>query len=793
MIGKTLSHYKILEQIGAGGMGVVYRAHDERLGRDVALKLLLADALGSESARRALENEARTASALNHPNICTIHDVGQAEGQFFVAMEYVEGKPLAQLIPAGGLPEEQVMRYGMQIADALTHAEHRGIVHRDLKSANVVVTPEGRAKVLDFGLAQRVRKEELEEVTRSKVSIEASRGIAGTLAYMAPETLRGETADARSDIWALGVVLHEMAAGELPFQGVTGFELSSAILREPPRALPARVPAGHRGVIQRCLVKDPAQRYQRAGEVKAALEAIGTGASTAHLAAAPALKKHAVVWRNAMFGSAGVLALAALLVAFNVGGLRERLLGHAGPPRIESLAVLPFENLSSDKEQDYFSDGMTDELIGQLQRLGGLKRVSPRSSVMRFKGSHKSLQEIAADLKVDALITGAVLKSGNRIRINVQLISPATEEQLWSFRDEREIRDVLILQNEVTRAIASEIRLKLTTEEQARLASKPPVKPEAYEAYRKGRYHWDKRTEEGTLKAVEQFEQAIKFEPGYALAYAGLANSYNIFPLYAAVAPKDAFPKAKAAATKALEIDATLAEAHTALAWAKLVYDWDWTEAKREFKQALELDPNYELAHFWYGLQLTWGGESDQGLAELKRAQELDPVSLNIGTFIGVNYYLSRQYDSAIVQLKIVRDLDRNVRFPHVWLGLTYVQKGLYQQGISEIDYDVKSSGQRSIALGRLGYAYAKSGQRKPSLAVLEQLNDLAKQKYVPAVDFAIVHLGLRENEQALSWLQKGYEERATEMLFIKVDPRFDPLRSDPRFQALLQRMNFPQ
>ncbi|HEV8384317.1 MAG TPA: serine/threonine-protein kinase, partial [Candidatus Acidoferrales bacterium] len=422
MIGKTLSHYTILEQLGVGGMGVVFRARDERLGRDVALKLLPADALGSESARRALENEARTASSLNHPNICTIHEVGEAGGQVFVAMEYVEGRPLAQWIPAGGLPQEQVLRYGMQIADALAHGEQRGIVHRDLKSANVVVTPEGRAKVLDFGLAQRARKAEVEEVTRSKVSLERAGGIAGTLAYMAPETLRGEPADARSDIWALGVVLYEMAAGALPFRGTTGFDLSAAILREPLLPLPPRVPPALRAVIERCLAKDPAQRYQRAGEVRAALEATESGTRVSAIDVPAPPSRGATFWRSATLAGAGVVALAALLLTFNIAGTRDRLLGRTGaPPKIESIAVLPLENLSGDPNQEYFADGMTEALISNLAQVGALRVIS-RTSVMQYKGTRKPLPQIGKELNVDAVVEGSVQKSGDRVRITAQLI-----------------------------------------------------------------------------------------------------------------------------------------------------------------------------------------------------------------------------------------------------------------------------------------------------------------------------------------------------------------------------------
>ncbi len=455
MIGKPLAHYRILEKIGAGGMGEVYRAHDEQLDRDVALKVLPPTSFADATARARLLREARAAASLNHPHICTIHEVGEANGQAYIAMEFVRGQPLSAQLASGPLAVEEVVRTGLQLADALAHAHERGIVHRDLKSANVMITLGGRAKVLDFGLAKRLSQEELTEATtRSQASLTQPGAVMGTLAYMAPEQLRGQPADARSDVWALGVVLYEMAAGQCPFRGQTGFELSSAILNQPPPPLPGKVPVELKAVIERCLEKEPARRYQRGGEVRAALEAVQLGVVPVWVA-----WRYRLGRRPLLALAASVALLAAVLAVLDVGNLRTRLVG--GAPRIGSLAVLPLENLSGDAEQDYLAAGMHEALITDLAKLSGLERV------------------IARELKVDALITGAVLRAGDRVRITAQLIDPAKEQQLWAERYERELRDVLTLQNEIVAAITRGIRLQLTPQEQARLASARPVNPEA--------------------------------------------------------------------------------------------------------------------------------------------------------------------------------------------------------------------------------------------------------------------------------------------------------------------------
>jgi len=562
--GSKLGPYTILGRLGAGGMGVVYKAQDTKLGRVVVLKFLPEGALADQASRTRLLREAQNASALNHPNIATIYEVGEEGGQVYIAMEFVEGRPLKEMVPRDGMALEPVMRYGIQISAALAHAHERGIVHRDLKTANVVVTAEGQAKVLDFGLAKRVSAGELVEATRSQKSLTEAGAIVGTLPYMAPEMLRGEGTDARTDVWALGVVLYEMVAGALPFRGQTEYELSSAILREPAPPLSARVSAGLRRVIWRCLAKEPSQRYQRANEVRAALEAV-----QAEVSRAPAEPKG-----------------------------RGPAQPEAERVRIRSLAVLPLENLSGNPEEEFFADGMTDALITTLAQISALRIIS-RTSVMRHKGAQKPLRQIARELKVDAVVEGTVVRSGNRVRIAGQLIDARTDTHLWAKKYESDLRDILAVQSDVAQAIAHEIEIKLTAQEQARLAFTRSVDPEGYVAFLKGRYYWYRRTPDALHKALEYLQGAIARDPTYALAHAGLADAYNSlgWDLFAVLPPAEAFPKAKATAEKALELDQNCGEAHAALGWAATGYDWDWGTAEREFRRAVELKPQYGPVH----------------------------------------------------------------------------------------------------------------------------------------------------------------------------------------------------
>jgi TolB-like protein len=488
-----------------------------------------------------------------------------------------------------------------------------------------------------------------------------------------------------------------------------------------------------------------------------------------------------------------VAALMAVLVGLNVGGWRDRLLPKAVAPRIESLAVLPLENISGDKEQEYFADGMTDALIAELGQIGSLRVIS-RTSVMRFKGARPQggLEEIARQLKVDALIEGSVLRSGDRVRVTAQLIGAVPERHLWARSYERDLRDVLTLQSEVARAIANEIKANLTPAVQARLARTHAVNPEAYEAYLRGRYFWNKRTGEGTKKGIEFFGHALEKDPAYALAYTGLADCYYLLADYSFLSPREAFPRGKAAATKALELDETSAEAHTSLAVIKSEYEWDWLGAEREFKRAIELNPNYATAHHWYSDYLGEMGRHEEAIAEIKRAQQLDPLSLIINTVAGVRFHWARRYDEAVEQLRKTLEMDPNFAVAHHWLGQVYEQMGQHESAIAEHQKAIRASGGSSQAVAALGHAYAAAGKRNEALRILADLNERRKTAYVSPYDIAVIHVALGEKDQAFEWLEKAYQERAAPIVVLKVDPRLDPLRSDPRFQGLLRRMNFP-
>jgi TolB-like protein/DNA-binding winged helix-turn-helix (wHTH) protein/Tfp pilus assembly protein PilF len=500
------------------------------------------------------------------------------------------------------------------------------------------------------------------------------------------------------------------------------------------------------------------------------------------------------IGRRAWLAALGLLALVAVLVGLNVGGLRERLLGRAAPGQITSIAVLPLANLSGDPEQDYFVDGMTETLITELSKIRALTVIS-RQSVMQFKGTDKPLPEIARELNVDAVVQGSALHIGERVRITVQLIEAASDRNLWAENYDRELRDILALHSDVARAIASEIRIMLTPEEEARLARTRPVNPEAYEAYLKGRYFWNKRTEEGFKKAIGHFERAIASDPTYALAYSGVADSYILLggADYGALPPHEAIPKARSAALKALGIDSTIAEAHASMGGIKEQFEWDWNGSEREYKRALELNPSYATAHHWYAFLLMQVGQLEEALAEMKRAKELDPLSLIINADLGWAFYLARQYDDAISQLRSTLELDSKFVRARFLLGRVYTAEGMYEKAIPEFQKAVDLSGNSPVYVAGLGYGYAAAGKKSKAIELLNELAERAKQEYVAPYDVALVYVGLDQVDQAFIWLEKAYEVHSDFKDELKLVPILDPLRDDPRFQDLLRRMNFPE
>jgi serine/threonine protein kinase len=792
MIDKILGHYRVLEKIGAGGMGVVYRAHDERLDRDIALKVLPTGALADDSARRRFRKEAQLLAKLTHPNIAMIFDFDTQDGVDFLAMEYVAGQSLAQKLNEGVMTEKEAVKLGAQVAKALEEAHEQGIVHRDLNPRNILVTPKGQAKVLDFGLARLLRAPSATEATQSFAETES---IAGTLPYMAPEQLRGESLDGRTDIYAMGCTFYEMAAGRRPFTEDSAPRLTDEILHQTavsPRALNSRVSSQFETIILKCLEKNPEDRYQSAQELSIDLRRLGTQSSAAAVAVAQTKpsRKQARRLRMAIGAFAGVLSLAALLIALNVGGMRDRLLGKTGAQHIRSLAVLPLENLSHDASQEYFADGMTEQLITDLAQISALKVIS-RTSVMQYKGVHKPLPQIAQELGVDAVVEGSMQRSGDRVRITAQLIDARADQHLWARSYERDLRDVLALQDEVAGAIANELKIELASQGQPRPASRP-VDPQAYEAYLKGRYYSSKRTEKDVKESVGYFQQAIDKDPNYAPAYSGMADAYALLGYRGELPSKEALSRGKAAALKALELDDSLAEAHASLAFIAETLEWDWPTAEREYKRALELNPGYATAHNWYAGYLMYLSRFEEGITEAKRARELDPLSLAINNALGGRLLLAGRETEAVEQIQKTLEMDPNFAPAHNQLGWAYLTQGRHEEAIAEFQKGVALSGSDPDESVDLGYAYAVAGKKDEAKRILATLKKKREHGFVSAASLGIISGALGDKDEAFAWLEKAYEVRDPQLTYLKVGPKFTPLRSDTRYQDLLRRMGLP-
>jgi TolB-like protein/Flp pilus assembly protein TadD/predicted Ser/Thr protein kinase len=806
-VGINLGHYRIAEKIGAGGMGEVYRAHDEHLSRDVAIKVLPSGTLSDQSARRHFRNEALALSKLNHPGIATIYDFDTQDGVDFLVMEYIPGITLSEKLAGRPLAEKEVIALGTQLAEALAAAHAEGVVHRDLKPGNLRVTGDGRLKILDFGLA----KLRLPVVPSAATeSIDQTLAMAGTLPYMAPEQLLGEEADARTDLHAAGAVLYEMATGQRPFGKMESAQLIAAILRQapaPPAQLNPQVPAELERLIGKCLEKEPENRYQSAKELAVDLRRLGTPSSVTaswRVVERPRTR----VRRNVLLGLAGVLVVlmvTALLLGLNaLSGWRERLFGKEAGTGIHSLAVLPLANLSGDPEQEYFADGMTEELITDLSKIGSLKVIS-RTSVMQYKDARKPLREIGRELGVEGVIEGSVRRVGDRVRITAQLIYAPSDTHLWAESYDRDLHDILKLQGEVAQVIANEVNAKVTPQEQARLSGKRPIDPEVYQAYLQGRYYWNKRTEEDIRKAIGYFQQAINKDPNYALAYAGLADSYLVLSLYSSASWQDTYRQAKAAATKALEIDDSLAEAHATLASTRAGEQWDLAGALTELARAIQLNPNYATGHQWYAEYLICWGDAEKAIAEIRRAQELDPLSPVVNSTYGRILLQARRYDGALAQAQKTLQMDANFYPGHQLLAEVYEQRGRFEEAITEGQRAATLAGENAEEAGRrallLRSGYARNGakgywEQRLQLA----MKDARQSKDLPyeladssPYQLAVLNARLGRNEAAVGLLQKAFNEADFGLYYLKTAPALDGLRSDPRVASLMLRIGVTQ
>ncbi len=788
--GTRLGPYEIVARIGAGGMGEVYRARDTRLGRDVAIKVLPAEFAEDAERLRRFQREAQATAALSHPNILDVHDVGMVEGVPYLVEELLEGESLDGRIARGALPAGEALPIAVQIAKGLAAAHEKGVVHRDLKPANVFVTRRGLVKILDFGLAKLVESVPVsaaDTLTHAPTGATEFGRVLGTAAYMAPEQARGQPVDQRADVFSFGVVLYEMLAGERPFRGQTATDTVAAILKEEPPPLPASVSAPLAAVVERCLAKEADRRYQRGSELAAALEAVHADAAPSPW---PSLRR--ALRRHPWIASANAaLALAALALALDVGGVRARLAGGSAAQRFHSLAVLPLANLSGDAGQDFLAAGLHEALITDLAQLGGLKRVIARGSVMRFAKSDVPPHEIAAELGVDALVTGSVLRSGDRVRITAQLVDPATETQLWAERYERDMRDVLALENDVVAAITREIKLKLTPQENVRLATARRVNPEAYEAYLKGRFNYYKLSRDGLDNAERYYLLALEKDRDYAPAHAGLAGVWLARTDTGLVLRSEVMPKAVASALKALELDPNFAEAHVTLANLKVVA-WEWADADREFRRALELNPNAAEARFMYADYLITMGRTAEWAAEVRRSLELDPLNYFWQAFLGWHLVYERRYDEALAVLGKVVQSEPNFSSARLGLWGAYFRKGEDAKALAEAKRFFEILGDREVA-GALESGWPQGGYRGAMKSAGDLLVARYERTYYPAVRVARVLAHAGENDRALEFLEKAYERQETPLYHIGVGWDWDALRADPRFRSLLRRMKLPE
>ncbi|HQR33635.1 MAG TPA: protein kinase [Blastocatellia bacterium] len=779
VIGRTLGHYTIQSKIGAGGMGEVYRAHDTRLDRDVAVKILPEHLAQDAEALRRFEREAKAVAALSHPNILAIHDFGNEQGVSYAVMELLEGETLRARIQRGAIGWREVAEIGVAIAEGLSAAHSKNIIHRDLKPENIFLTTSG-VKILDFGIA-RVKRPVLPDAETLATAIETTKHgvVMGSIGYMSPEQVKGELADAPSDIFSLGCVLYEMLSGQRPFARESTAEVIAAILDAEPPLLTnthGKLPAELSRVIGHCLPKKPDNRYQSARDLSLDLKAMLAGKPvTAQLPWLPARRSRLAI-------RIGVVILAVLLTTMAWLFWWNKPVG-----AIDSLAILPLANASGDPNLEYLSDGITESLINSLSQLPQL-RVMARGTVFSYKGKEVDPRKVGEELKVRAVFTGKMVQRGDTLNIQADLVNAYDGSQIWGDRYTRKLADAQSILEEIARQISEKLRLKLSGAEQQRVTKRQTENPEAYQLYLKGRYYSNQFTTEDLKKGIELMNRAVEADPTYALAHAGLSASYYnasnfIFP------PDEAMPKVKAAAQRAIELDDTIAEAHVSLGLVQERFELNRVEAAKEFKRALELAPNSERAQLYYGLNMIEEGRVDEAIAAMTRARDLDPLTLFNGSTLAWGYYLARRNDEAIAQLQKMIGMEPNFFVARFTLGLAYEQKGMYEQAIAEFNEAQRIDPESWVPSAFLAQVYAIKGNRAEVQRRLEELKRNALQKHVDSYNIGVIHAALGEKDQAFEWLEKAFQAKSEELMFIKVDPRIDSLRSDARYADLLRRL----
>ncbi len=840
--GETVGHYRIISSLGIGGMGQVFLAHDMTLGRKVALKLLPAEFTRNTDRVRRFQQEARAASSLNHPNIITIHEIGRAEDRHFIATEFIDGLTLREYLrepqsrsAAGGkdtgLQLNETLNITMQVADALAAAHAKGIVHRDIKPENIMLVrdshlmqKESFVKVLDFGIAKLT---ELQTTGRggeatTKVLLNTHEGsVIGTASYMSPEQARGESVDARTDVWSLGVVLYEMLANGLPFGGNTTQDVIASILKEDAPPISLEVPDRLRWIVEKALRKDREERYQTIREMFSDLRELqrqeglrkeasgqsvlpesdrGTAGISAEsttkevdgaLSADPARPARSSAEYVAVAVGHHKLAIAILLVMLLLAsaGAAYFLYFAKSAQAIHSVAVLPFTNRGNDPNIEYLADGISGSLTNSLSQLSQLTVIA-QTSTFKYKGKEIDPQEVANALGVQAIVTGRIVRLGDNLQISVELVNARNKTQMWGEQYSRKTADLQAVQGEIARTISEKLRVRLTGTQEQQLTKPATQNPEAYQLYLNGEFHGRKGRIEDERKALDYYNQAIALDPNFALAYVRLAEEYDYFAGSSLYDPKDALPRAKVAVHKALELDETLAQAHTMLGVIK-VEEWDWSGAESEFKRALDLNPNLARAHGVYGSYLTVMGRPTEALAEIKRAQELDPLNMYAKSGEGLALYNAHRFDEAIRQLQHVIELQQDFSFAHYFLGASYAMKGMYQEAIAEYQKFSSLEGEKTENQIYLGYSYAMSGQREKALAILNKLQ--TTKEYVSPAELAILYTGLGDKEGAFQELERAYGAHDLQMQYLKVEPHYDSLRSDPRFKDLMRRVGLPQ